>query len=260
MAQANLGQSILVGGMFEQFASRIENVTEAASLRPVLLGAINAADITCGYAYIDNDVCVSTVAIVGQYLRALQEADEPAEAVLVAELCRDCRSVNLKSLARFAFDQAGFDSVRIVELSDADLHTACPAPAPPTECVQDEKTAVGIFGPAPVLLTPEFNKAVIARLEENGLMTVMPPLAHLLGQRDVFEPAVKYFIDAGIAYAIGIIPFGCMSGNVYARGRLRTLQKLYPSLQITLIDYDPSASDINTINRTELVIQSIFDE
>ena len=260
MTQTGTGQTILVSGMFEQFTGNPADEAEIAGLRPIQLGPIGSEDITSGYAYIDNDVCVSTVAVIGQYLRALQSADTLPAAVLVTELCRDCRSISLKNLTRLALDHAGFESVRIEDLSDADLHAGCPAPVAPDELPAGEKIRIGLFGPTSVLVTPAFYRAVTERLESNDLHVVMPPLAHLIGQRDVFEPAIKYFADAGITYAIGVIPFGCMSGHAYARGRLRTLQKKYPNMQITLIDYDPSASDINTIKRTELGIQSIFEE
>ena len=43
---------------------------------------------------------------------------------------------------------------------------------------------------------------------------------------------------------------------VYARGQLRKLRKRFPEIDLTILDYDLSASDINLINRTELVIQA----
>ena len=243
--------SIWASGMFAPFADGAAHI----------LGPICPADIACGYAYIDNDVCVSTVAVIGQYVRLLQKADHLPEAVLIAELCRDCRSGNLGPLLRSALDRAGFLDVGIAVLDDADLHAAAPVPEPADAVAASNapERTIGLFGPVPVLITEEFNRTVVERLESNGLSVVMPPIAHLLGQRDVFEPALEYLSRAGMAYAIGVIPFGCMSGHAFARGRLRTLQSRYPSLAITLIDYDPSASDINTINRTELVIQSVLD-
>ncbi len=259
MGQHDSNRILLVSGMFEPFSRALESSEVAARFTPVYLGGIEYADITRGYVYIDNDVCVSIVAIIGQYLRALQDADHLPEAVLAAELCRECRSINLVNLMRLTLDHAGFDSVEIVQLTDAELHMACEAPVAADSLPDYGKTRIGLFGPTPVLLTPTFTNAVTERLQHNGLEVVLPPLAHLIGQRDVFEPAIDYFIDAGLSYAIGVIPFGCMSGHAYARGRLRTLQKKHPNMQITLIDYDPSASDINTINRTELVIQSILD-
>ena len=265
MEQTESAQSILVSSMFRPFVESLGESWGAGGYQPVLLGEIEASDITSGYAYIDNDVCVSTVAVVGQYLRALQAADDLPGAVLVAELCSECRSVCLGNLTRLALDHAGFPSVGVMTLSNDDLEAACGRMAPPPRLSLPESDAastvqVGLFGPAPVLLTPAFYEAVTERLEANGIEVVFPQIEELIGNRDVFEPAIAQFVDAGIRYAIGVIPFGCMSGHAYARGRLRTLQKLYPGIQITLIDYDPSASDINTVNRTELVIQSIFDD
>ena len=43
---------------------------------------------------------------------------------------------------------------------------------------------------------------------------------------------------------------------MFARGQLRRLREQFPNVEITMLDYDPSASDINLVNRTELVIQS----
>ena len=262
--QTKSNRAILVSSMFKPFVESYDESWEIAGCQPVLLGPIEAADITSGYAYIDNDVCVSTVAVVGQYLRALQNADPLPDAVLVAELCSECRSICLANLARMALDHAGFSSVGIKTLPEDDLQSACAKMASlgqlQHEDANDNRVPVGLFGPAPVLLTRAFHEAVTDRLEANGIKVVMPRIENLIGQRDVFEPAIADFARAGIQYVIGVIPFGCMSGHAYARGRLRTLQKLYPDMQITLIDYDPSASDINTVNRTELVIQSIFED
>lgn len=260
-----LDRTILVSSMFGLFVESLGASWVIGGLRPIMLGPIETEDITYGYAYIDNDVCVSTVAIVGQYLRALQLTDDLPSAVLVAELCSECRSICLENLTRMALDQAGFPTVGIERLPKNDLAAACTVLAPSTYAPSMKRhsgnqVTIGLFGPAPVLLTRAFHEAVTDRLEANGIKVVMPRIESLIGQRDVFEPAIADFANAGIQYVIGVIPFGCMSGHAYARGRLRTLQKLYPDMQITLIDYDPSASDINTVNRTELVIQSIFED
>ena len=247
--------------MFASFALDTQRISEIQQLDTEVLGPICPADISCGYAYIDNDVCVSTVAVIGQYIRKLQETDSTPEAVLSAALCHDCRSNDLDLLMRSALDRAGFPNVRIIALIDDDLSIAIKEPAitPNSGRPEERPLRIGVFGPIPVIVTEEFNRTVVERLKANGLEVVLPPIAQLLGQRDVFEPALQFFAGEGITYAIGVIPFGCMSGHVFARGRLRTFQRLYPDLQITLIDYDPSASDINTVNRTELVIQSILE-
>ena len=118
---------------------------------------------------------------------------------------------------------------------------------------------IGICGPLPVVSTHEFHRTVTDRLVSSGFQVVVVPPERIVGQRDAFTPAIEFFTEAGIRTVICILPFGCMSGHAYARGQLRTLQQRFPRVEITVLDYDPSASDINLINRTELVMQTVRD-
>lgn len=243
----------LIGATLGPLAEKAADLVGAQGYAPVLLGALSDEDIACGLAHVDNDVCVAAIAAIGQYLRVLESAEGGYNAAVAPELCKDCRSVCLSSLMRSAFARAGFGDVEVVELTSADVASCCPPPA--AARVAKGSPVVGVCGNVPVLTTRLFNKTVVERLHEAGCQTLVPPLAYLVHDSDFLTPAVQYFHDAGVRTAICIVPFGCLGGHVYARGQLRKLQRAYPDVELTILDYDPSASDINVVNRTELIIQ-----
>lgn len=257
----NESQIVLVPGTFGRLAKTACTVLESRGMRAEYLGSIDEDDITCGYAYIDNDVCVSTVATVGQYIRFLRRKGSSGIAVLAPELCRDCRSVSLPFVLDVALARAGFDGIDVIPFTDADLHACLAGDEPKTSqrVLAGPDMRIGLCGPLPVVMTHEFHRTVTERIDSAGFQVVPVPPERIAGQRDAFTPAVEFFAEAGIRTAICILPFGCMSGHAYARGQLRTLQQRFPQVEITMLDYDPSASDINLVNRTELVMQTVRD-
>lgn len=254
-------QIVLVPGTFGSLAKTACTVLETRGLHTEYLGEIDEGDITCGYAYVDNDVCVSTVATVGQYIRYMRHQGASGIAVLAPELCRDCRSVSLPFVLDIALARAGFEGVEVVPFTDADLHSCLEnAESKSSQRVlAGPDMRIGLCGPLPVVMTREFHRTVTDRLDSGGFQVVFLPPERLIGQRDAFTPAVEFFAEAGIRTVICILPFGCMSGHAYARGQLRTLQQRFPQVEITMLDYDPSASDVNLVNRTELVMQTVRD-
>lgn len=254
-------QTVLVPGTFGRLAKMACEVLEGRGMRAEYLGSINDGDITCGYAYVDNDVCVSTVATIGQYIRFMRRTGSSGIAVLAPELCRDCRSVSLPFVLDVALARAGFEEVQIIPFTDADLHACLGSDEQKSSqrVLAGPDMRIGLCGPLPVVTTHEFHRTVTERLDASGFQVVPVPIERIAGQRDAFAPAVEFFAEAGIRTVICILPFGCMSGHAYARGQLRTLQQRFPQVEITVLDYDPSASDINLVNRTELVMQTVRD-
>ena len=54
-----------------------------------------------------------------------------------------------------------------------------------------------------------------------------------------------------------IQPFGCLPNHVVGKGVIKALKKAYPHANITAIDYDPSASEVNQLNRIKLMLHQI---
>ena len=250
-------KTILIPGTMGPLARRASETLEKRGYAAKVLPEIDGEDITIGYAYIDNDVCVSTVAAIGQYIRALRaEGDAERFAVLAPELCRECRSVSLPAVLARALERAEMTQVEIVPFKTADIHQCMPLDDD-LAIEGDPNLVIGVYGVVPIITTDIFKRTVVDRIEQAGCTVAFPPLRCIVGERDAITPALRAFDEAGIRTVICVLPFGCMSGHVFARGQLRTLQKELPNLEVTMLDYDPSASDINLVNRVELIVQSV---
>ena len=62
------------------------------------------------------------------------------------------------------------------------------------------------------------------------------------------------FIEEGINNIICIQPFGCLPNQITGRGMMKKIKHIYPESNITAIDYDPSYSEVNQINRIKLMV------
>ena len=247
--------NILVPGVLGSLTSQVAQFLENRGYFVVLFDEITDADLEAGLRYVDNDICAPTIAIIGQCMRWTERHTGKEEiSVLAPTLCHDCRSMSLRNTLDTAFKRAGYRDVKLVELSSTEL-IALAEPAA-EEAPITHSTTIGLCGNVPVLTTEELRRTVCTHLENSGVSVVAPPLERILDQQDFLTPALEYFSEVGIRTVICILPFGCMSGHVYARGQLRKLRKRFPEIDRTILAYDPSASDLHLINRTELVIQA----
>lgn len=269
---------LLVPGTLGQLAPATVEILTARGYNPVYLGEITPEDIDAGMAHIDNDVCAATISVVGQYMRYFDRYGTDDVAVLAPELCRDCRSVSTPYVLPACFAHDGYEDIEIVPFTSADVAEAAKKTAtgvtellaelddegkPCAASAEDGKAdrpVIGVCGNMPMITTEEFRHVVVDHLIESGCQVVVPPTQRIADQRDFMTPTLEYFQEQGITTVICILPFGCLGGHVFARGQLRKLQKSFPGIEITILDYDPSASDINLVNRTELVIQSAKDK
>ena len=246
---------ILVPGMLGSLTARVAQLLENRGYSVMLLDEITGADLEAGLRYVDNDICAPTIAMIGQCIRwAEQHTGAEEISVLTPVLCHDCRSISLRDTLDVTFKRAGCHDVKLGELSSSELK-ALAGPAVEKAPIA-HGTTIGLCGNVPVLTIEELRRTVCTHLENSGVSVVIPPLKRILDQQDFLTPSLEYFSEVGIRTAICILPFGCMSGHVYARGQLRKLRKRFPEIDLTILDYDLSASDINLINRTELVIQA----
>lgn len=255
----NVPLKILVPGVLGSLTDQVVKLLKGRGHSVIPLAKITAADLETGLRYIDNDICTPTIAIIGQLMRWEERNKDQGEiSVLVPMLCHECRCISMRATLEIALKRAGRHEVKLVELSNSDLRAL--AESSPTETPDKCEPAIGLCGNVPVLTIYELRRIVYSHLEDSGVNVVVPPLERVLGKRDFLTPALEYFDEVGIRTAICILPFGCMSGHVYARGQLRELRKRFPTIELTILDYDLSASDINLLNRTELVIQAAAEQ
>ncbi|MFZ2625191.1 MAG: activase, partial [Propionibacterium sp.] len=69
---------------------------------------------------------------------------------------------------------------------------------------------------------------------------------------------MMHLIDTGCPNIICAQPFACLPNHVVGRGMFKQMRALYPKANITSIDYDPGASEVNQLNRIKLMIATAF--
>ena len=59
---------------------------------------------------------------------------------------------------------------------------------------------------------------------------------------------------SGVPNIVCIQPFGCLPNHVVGKGTIKELKRRYPGANITAVDYDPGASEVNQQNRIKLML------
>lgn len=65
-------------------------------------------------------------------------------------------------------------------------------------------------------------------------------------------------IESGVKNVVCVQPFACLPNHVTGKGMLKELKRRYPGANLTAIDYDPGASEVNQINRIKLMLSVAF--
>ena len=65
-------------------------------------------------------------------------------------------------------------------------------------------------------------------------------------------------IESGVDNIVCMQPFGCLPNHIIGKGPIKELKARYPKANIIPIDYDPSASEVNQINRIKLMLSRAF--
>ena len=63
-------------------------------------------------------------------------------------------------------------------------------------------------------------------------------------------------IESGTKNIVCMQPFACLPNHVTGKGMIKELKRRYPGANITAIDYDPGASEVNQINRIKLMMSA----
>jgi predicted nucleotide-binding protein (sugar kinase/HSP70/actin superfamily) len=61
-------------------------------------------------------------------------------------------------------------------------------------------------------------------------------------------------IEQGAPNIVCMQPFACMPNHITGKGVIKALKDHYPNVNITAIDYDPGASEVNQLNRIKLML------
>jgi predicted nucleotide-binding protein (sugar kinase/HSP70/actin superfamily) len=61
-------------------------------------------------------------------------------------------------------------------------------------------------------------------------------------------------VESGVTNVVCIQPFGCLPNHVVGKGVIKRIRTSYPEANIVAVDYDPSASEVNQLNRIKLML------
>ena len=65
-------------------------------------------------------------------------------------------------------------------------------------------------------------------------------------------------LHEGVNNIVCMQPFGCLPNHVTGKGMMKELKRQYPQANITAVDYDPGASEVNQLNRLKLMLTVAF--
>ena len=65
-------------------------------------------------------------------------------------------------------------------------------------------------------------------------------------------------IGQGAPNIVCMQPFACMPNHITGKGVIKALKDSFPDVNITAIDYDPGASEVNQLNRIKLMLSVAF--
>lgn len=280
----NSKNTLLISGMlsnmFEPLKLNFENVGYSC----ICLHDVTKQELECGAGFVDNDACASALGLVGQYILYLQKHKLKQVALIVPEICKECRAVSMAGILATSLKRAALEcNFELIEINNAELSSLCSSLV--STCAGDELSSpgsaykgdelareangdargfdgnvrIGVCGNSAIMSSHLFYDVITSRVEKSGCVPVYVPLYKVINEQDFLTPSLQYFKNLSIDTVIGIVPFGCLNGHAYARGQMRALLNVYPDMQVYILDYDPGASDVNLINRTELVIQSVLN-
>ncbi|MGR6836692.1 acyl-CoA dehydratase activase-related protein [Syntrophomonas erecta] len=83
-------------------------------------------------------------------------------------------------------------------------------------------------------------------------------LGHHTGEGWFLTAEMVDLIKSGVSNIVCVQPFGCLPNHVTGKGMIKELRRHYPEANITAIDYDPGASELNQINRIKLMLSAAF--
>jgi len=61
-------------------------------------------------------------------------------------------------------------------------------------------------------------------------------------------------LEEGVDGIVCAQPFACLPNHIVGKGVIQAIRTKYPKANITAIDYDPGASEVNQLNRIKLMI------
>lgn len=81
-------------------------------------------------------------------------------------------------------------------------------------------------------------------------------LGNMMGEGWFLTAEMVELIKDGVPSIACIQPFACLPNHITGKGMIKELRRRYPEANISAIDYDPGASEVNQINRLKLLLSN----
>ncbi|GKU29987.1 2-hydroxyacyl-CoA dehydratase [Clostridium folliculivorans] len=94
--------------------------------------------------------------------------------------------------------------------------------------------------------------------ELGELASTILSLGHQTGEGWFLTAEMLELIESGVNNVICMQPFACLPNHVTGKGMIKAIRHKYPMSNITAIDYDPGASEVNQLNRIKLMLSVAF--
>ncbi|PIE98694.1 MAG: 2-hydroxyglutaryl-CoA dehydratase [Treponema sp.] len=77
---------------------------------------------------------------------------------------------------------------------------------------------------------------------------------NIMGEGWFLTAEMVELIHTGVPSIACVQPFACLPNHVTGKGMIKELRRRYPEANISAIDYDPGASEVNQLNRLKLLL------
>lgn len=218
---------------------------EVQQLSVELVGAIEHEDVDKARMLMPPDMCFTVAAVAARVYSEL-EAHPDASVVHLPPVCCECLTDYLPNIVGRALGRA-FS----IEW-DGEWET----PSGHDGSGSGNKAHIGIVGNPLLCFDTFMNEGLLDLLEALGVEPVLPKPELLQVEDTRFVAQLDEFAANGVAGVLYLQNFSCLKGHIFARGSLHELQRCYPDMPITVLDYDPESSALNRENRVRLAVSA----
>ncbi len=216
----------------------------------LLAKPLDERDLAVARSSTVKDACFTADVLAARAIRLLRE-DPSISAFVVPEVCKDCLN---EAVARIVERACGF----VPEFRwESPLEAGVGEPSSfNLDRPSDDRPLIGIVGNPLLVFDPFMNDNIVQLIEDFGCRAVLPDPDALHVEDVSYLDQLEEFARLGVSHVIYLQSFGCVKAHVHGRGMRHQLEELFPSLSITVIDYDPEASALNRENRIRLVAET----
>ena len=81
-------------------------------------------------------------------------------------------------------------------------------------------------------------------------------LGNITGEGWFLTAEMVELIHSGVPSIACVQPFACLPNHVTGKGMIKELRHRFPESNISAIDFDPGASEVNQLNRLKLMLSN----